>query len=305
MKLRIIASLAAMAALAGCASAAAPPHPARATSAPPRAVASVTGVYEPGAPASWAPVEAYAEATGTDPRLVLDYEGWYQSFPAAGAATAYSHGAELLIQIQTGHIPLAEIVAGKYDWRLRSYAAAVKASRHPVALSFDHEMNGGWYYWGEGHTAPAVYVAAWRHVVDVFRAAGASNVTWVWTVNSTNVARDSLKQWWPGPAYVNWVGIDGYYYRFSDTFASVFGATVSQIRTFTTTPVLIAETAVGTTPDRDAQITGLFAGMRADHLLGLVWFDEAQHKGVYHQDWRLENDPPALAAYRSAAKGKP
>jgi mannan endo-1,4-beta-mannosidase len=247
-------------------------------------------------------VAAYAKATGTDPRLVLDYEGWYQPFPAKGAATAYSRGAELLIQFQSGHIPLAQIAAGKYDAHLKAYAEAVKAFGHPVALSFDHEMNGRWYYWGDGHTAPAAYIAAWRHVLDVFRAAGAANVTWTWTVNSTNVAWDSLRQWWPGAAYVNWVGIDGYYYSRAGTFASVFGSTVTQIRTFTGTPVLIAETAVGTTADRDAQITGLFAGVKADHLLGLVWFDEAQDKGVYHQDWRLEDNAPALAAFRAAAK---
>jgi mannan endo-1,4-beta-mannosidase len=101
---------------------------------------------------------------------------------------------------------------------------------------------------------------------------------------------------------VNWVGIDGYYYWASDTYMSVFGATVAQIRAFTSAPVLIAETAVGTTGDRVAQIQGLFAGMQADDLLGEVWFDEAQDTPPYHQDWRLEDDPAALAVYRQEMK---
>jgi beta-mannanase len=247
-------------------------------------------------------VAAFAKATGTDPRLILDYAAWNQSFPAQGAAAMYRHGAELIIQLQSGHVPLSAVAAGKYDAYFRSYAQAAKAFGHPVVLSFDHEMNGGWYPWGAGRTAPAVYVAAWRHVVNVFRTAGAVNVTWLWTVNSTNVARDSLRQWWPGAAYVNMVGVDGYYYFQTDTFASVFGATIAQIRTFASVPVLISETAVGTTADRAAQIRGLFAGMRADRVLGLVWFDETQHKGVYHQDWRLEDDPAALSAFRAAAR---
>ena len=33
----------------------------------------------------------------------------------------------------------------------------------------------------------------------------------------------------------------------------------------------------------------------------MVWFDEAQHAGIYHQNWRLENDPSALAAFSAAA----
>ena len=29
----------------------------------------------------------------------------------------------------------------------------------------------------------ATFVAAWRHIVTLFRAEGADNVTWLWTVN--------------------------------------------------------------------------------------------------------------------------
>ena len=31
-----------------------------------------------------------------------------------------------------------------------------------------------------------MFVAAWRHIVTVFRALGARNVTWLWTVNIIN-----------------------------------------------------------------------------------------------------------------------
>lgn len=39
-------------------------------------------------------------------------------------------------------------------------------------------------------------------------------------------------------------------------------------------------------------------GMRRYRTLGLVWFDKVQHDGIYHQDWRIENDPQADAAFR-------
>jgi hypothetical protein len=32
----------------------------------------------------------------------------------------------------------------------------------------------------------------------------------------------------------------------------------------------------------------------------VVWFDEAQDSGLYHQDWRLEDDPSALKAFTAA-----
>ena len=79
---------------------------------------------------------------------------------------------------------LASIAAGGSDAYLRSYADAVAAFGHPVILSFGHEMNGTWYSWGDGHTSPATFVAAWRHIVRGVPRRGAANVTWLWTVNS-------------------------------------------------------------------------------------------------------------------------
>ena len=57
---------------------------------------------------------------------------------------------------------------------------------------------------------------------------------------------------------------------------------------------------MGTTSDRVGQIHGLLAGVRAQRLAGIVWFDQAQRNGLYHQDWRLEDDPVALTAFTAA-----
>ena len=71
------------------------------------------------------------------------------------------------------------------------------------------------------------FVAAWRHIVTLFRQPGADNVTWLWTVQKDGPGTGPIASWWPGAQYVTWVGIDGYYYRSSDTFASVFGQTIT------------------------------------------------------------------------------
>ena len=86
-------------------------------------------------------------------------------------------------------VSIAGIAAGRYDGYLSAYAEAVRAYRHPVILSFGHEMNGWWSTWGYTHTSPATFVAAWRHIVTLFRDLGAGNVTWLWTVNIINDAR--------------------------------------------------------------------------------------------------------------------
>jgi beta-mannanase len=229
------------------------------------------------------------------------YSAWREKFSSSFAQMALMHGACVFVKLQPNGVSLASIAAGRSDWYLRSYALAVRKFGHPVILSFAHEMNGNWYSWGVGHASPAAFVAAWRHVVQVFRDEGATNVKWVWTVNSTNVAQGGLGRWWPGSAWVNWVGIDGYYFRSTDSFNSVFGETIAQIRAFSTAPVLISETAVGVTADRQAQIADLFAGAKANRIIGVVWFDKGQNAGIYYQDWRLEDDPPALAKFIAAA----
>jgi mannan endo-1,4-beta-mannosidase len=266
----------------------------------PTPASPLVGVYAPGAPASWSDIAKFTDAARVKPRIVEYYSSWNDPFSASFAQTAWDHNAYVLDQLEPRGVTLASIAAGGSDAYLRSYADAVVAFGHPVILSFGHEMNGTWYSWGDGHTPPEVFVAAWRHIVRVFRAAGAANVTWLWTVNSINGASSSLSQWWPGAAWVNWTGVDGYYYQATDTFGSVFGPTITDIRTISSAPLLIAETAVGTTPDRESQIDALLAGVRAERLAGVVWFDETQHGGLYAQDWRLEDDPDALAAFTAA-----
>lgn len=256
------------------------------------------GVFEAGATASYKPVSTFAAAAGARPGIALYYSGWGDPFQIRFATWAHQNGAIPFAQMEPKGVSLAAITTGRYDGYLRSFAAAVRGYGHQVVLGFAPEMNGNWYAWGDGHSSPAAWIAAWRHVVAAFRQAGAVNVTWLWTVSSLNASSAPLHQWWPGAAYVDWIGIDGYYFTSRDTFTSVFGATIREIRHFTAAPILISETATGPGPQQVTQISGLFAGVRADHLAGLVWFDMAQHDGLYHQDWRLEDTPAALAAFR-------
>jgi hypothetical protein len=222
------------------------------------------------------------------------YSSWQEPFQASFATIAAQHGALPLVQINPFGVSLAAIASGQYDSYLSAYAEAVRAYRRPVILSFGHEMNGHWYSWGYRHTSPAVFVAAWRHIVTVFRELGARNVTWLWTVNTIHKrARvPSPGAWWPGSSYVTWVGIDGYYYHSSDTFAPLFGPTIAAVRALTGDPILIAETSAVPAAGQPAKIADLFAGIHLYRLLGFVWFNS-----VHSGDWRLSS-PAAIAAFR-------
>ena len=63
--------------------------------------------------------------------------------------------------------------------------------------------------------------------------------------------------------------------------------------------MLLAETAVGPDAGQFDKIPNLFQGMATYKTLGLVWFDEAQHGGIHHQDWRIEDSPTAEIAFQA------
>jgi len=273
------------------------PGPPAHASLPPNP-ASYLGVYETGAPPAYAPIADFAQATGHQPNLAGYYSGWVEPFATSFADRVRRHGLIPYVQIDPTYASVSAIAAGDYDSYLRSYADSVRSFGHAVVIGFGHEMNAPWYSWGYGHVQPATFVAAWRHIVTLFRGQGADNVTWLWTVNQDRPGTGPVASWWPGPQYVTWVGIDGYYFRPSDTFSNVFGTTIHQVRAFTDKPVLLSETAVGPAAGQFTKIENLFAGMHQYKTLGLVWFDETQHDGIDHQNWRIEGDPVAQAALR-------
>jgi hypothetical protein len=279
-------------------------HPVRITL--PAHPASYLGAFASGVPRSYAPIESLAHAVGVEPNLALYYSGWHEKFQFAFAMQAAVNGAMPFIQIDPAGASLAAIAAGADDAYLAAFATDVAGygakTGHGVIIGFGHEMNGYWYPWGNRHVSPPVFVAAWRHVVTVFRQQGADDVTWLWTVNviQRQVGIPSPAAWWPGDSYVTWVGIDGYYLNSSLTFAPLFGPTIKEVRKLTLDPIIISETAAGPA-GQPAKIANLFAGVRAYGLLGFVWFDA---EGT--QDWRFSS-PAAFAVFREGARtyGRP
>jgi hypothetical protein len=231
------------------------------------------GVFAPDAPHSYAGVERFTQLAGRSPNLVLYYSGWGERFHRAFAETAAEHGATTIVEMDPTNISLASIASGAHDSYLTSYADSVAAFGRKVVISFGHEMNGYWYSWAYHHSSPESFVAAWRHIVTLFRQQGATNVIWLWQVNSASPKTGPVRDWWPGSHYVTWVGISGYYFLPNETFGYIFKPVVAQIRRFTQAPVLIAETGVAHFPKQASKINDLFTGLRAQHYLGLVWFD--------------------------------
>jgi serine/threonine protein kinase len=269
-----------------------PPH----ASLPPRLVAYL-GVYVSGQP-SYQPVANFGKAVGRQPNLAGYASNWGKPFAASFSRTLWTHGITPLVQIDPSDVSLAGIADGDDDTYLRAYAIGVRKLGHSVVISFGQDMNTRGHSWGYGNVPARTFIAAWRHIVTLFRDQGAENVTWLWTLQADEPGTGPVASWWPGAQYVTWVGIDGYYYRPSDTFASVFGTTIDQVRAFTGKPILLSETAVAPGAGQFVKIQDLFQGMATYKMLGLVWFDKDQHGSSEHQDWQIEDNQQAEISFR-------
>jgi hypothetical protein len=256
-----------------------------------------TGVALPAPQASTLP--AFIRVSGVRPQVLEYYAKFGYGLITGPAMAAEKAGAVPLLQwIPPHHDLLAQIAAGKFDGYLRRFAAQMKAFGCPLMLSFGHEFNGPWWPWGRGRQPASAFAAAWQHMHAVLAAAGVRNVVWVWNPNVVSgPAVASPAPWWPGSGCVDMVALDGYYWGPSDSFASVFARSVSGIRGITRKPVFVAETGAYPGPGMAGRITGLFRGAAQTGLAGVVYFDiSGDH------DWRLENDPAALSAFRAAAE---
>jgi len=192
---------------------------------------------------SWAGIEqgAFLEnfpyPPPPDTGLISDFEvlvgvhqtriGWYESldkpYPAASIAAVQARGSIPYIVLEPfdaylgdtasmGPSRLDGIISGQYDDVLNSWAQSAAANGLPMEITFGHEMNGDWFTWGylngnNGNT-PEKFIQAFQYVVDLFRAAGADNVSWVWTINASWT--DDFSVAFPGDEYVDRMGMNGF-----------------------------------------------------------------------------------------------
>src|ERR1700712_2305579 len=122
-------------------------------------------------------------------------------------------------------IQWSAIANGSYDKYINSAAARVKAYKNPVFIAFDAEFDTN-----DNKGTPAQYVAAYRHVWNVFKAKGFTNVAWAWVTSGYTGAGNGAQilKGYPGDAYVDWVGFDPYnFYRCNGTAWKTFAEKVT------------------------------------------------------------------------------
>lgn len=256
------------------------------------------------------------------PTLVDYFVQWNAPWDPVPACYAVHQGALPLLQVNlygpdNGAQPLESIAHNGDNNYIIKFADQVKRFASPVVISLGHEMNGNWYPWGwQGKASehdvnvyhgkrsglpPQVFIAFWQKVHKLFSREKVTNVIWLWTVNRDVKPATRPQPWWPGRQYVNWVGIDAHYRYSGDTFNSVFGKTIADVRQVTTTdPILIAETGIQSSSVRPAQLRNLYSwAYNTKGILGVIYFDVKV--GQAGRSWPL-TDAASITAFHDAVQ---
>jgi cellulose synthase/poly-beta-1,6-N-acetylglucosamine synthase-like glycosyltransferase len=245
-----------------------------------------------------AELQAFRTVTGA--RITIDeyYSRWGSPFNSATAEAMDKAGALPMISWEPFTVSPARIATGRSDSYITSYARAVAAYGKPIVISFAAEMNGDWEKWGPLHSTASQFVAAWRHIHDLFAKAGARNVTWIWAPAPSSPQSRPFAAFYPGDAYVNWIGLDEFWWNTRPvTFDWLLGPSIAQLRVLTAKPLLISETAA--VPGAKVMaVKDLFQGAETTPgVIGFVWFDVKAAR-----NWPLEEDQAAVAAYRQESR---
>lgn len=185
------------------------------------------------------------------------------------------------------------IAGGSHDAYIDQWAQGLRSLGYPIFLRLDFEMNGNWASWapGQNGNTAATFVAMWKHVHDRFTAAGATNVQWIWSPNIEDPSYNGGSNpgsWqtatygslYPGDAYVDWTGVDGYNKggvqgNSWQTFDQVFTPSYRDLLALAPTkPVMIAETSSVEAPSTVSGQCPVDTSATPPHSKG-AWFADA------------------------------
>jgi len=195
---------------------------------------------------------------------------------------------------------LQQIPKGSTDEYIKAFAAQLKSFSKPVIIRFGHEMNGNWYPWGG---RPEEYKTAYRYMVDMLRKEGLTNVKFMWSINAENVPLTriaNVSKFYPGEAYVDMIGIDGYNWGGSNwrSFKDIFSSPYNYLNKTYNKPIIISETASSEIGgSKAAWIAAMFAALKSDYpkISEVVWFNIPKE-----QDWRIDSSQSSLEAFKSS-----
>jgi len=225
-------------------------------------------------------------------KLAMDmhYYVWTGNFPGT-LEDSDTVAGRLPIESWNCQLSNAQIAAGAGDLLIQTRALALKNFSHPVFVRYFWDVNQPANLLGrgpcydpatdnpDGTFSASEFILAWQHIRQIFAQEKVTNVIWVWDVAAAGA---NPTPYYPGDAYVDWVGVDAY-----DVNGAGFVQTIAPIYTIAATfhkPILIAETGE-TAAYQPTFFQSAVPALKTQFPLvaGLVYYDAKSSL----QDWRI------------------
>lgn len=142
----------------------------------------------------------FNKLTNKQHAVYFTYHKYGSPFPTRFAKEVKQNGGAIQLALEPGN----GLGAVQDDAYLRQFAKDAKAAGVPIFLRFASEMNGDWVAW---HGNPQQYKEKFALVHKVMKEE-APNVAMAWVPNSIPV--NNIDAYYPGDAYVDWVGLNLY-----------------------------------------------------------------------------------------------
>jgi hypothetical protein len=256
--------------------------------------------------------ESMAAKTGRSLDVNHSYYRWDDRVPSAEDRADVAAGRTPLISFKPATkggqvLRWADVASGRYDARLREVAQGLKSLGKPVFFSFHHEPEND-----QAFGTPAEYRAAWRHVAEILRQEGATNV--VKTYVTMGWKPELSEAYYPGNDVVDWVAGDPYNWAYSKSHFDApwrsFEAAAGKFYAWAKgkgKPIMIAETGCvedPRDPGRKAQWIremGETLKHKWPEIKAVCYFNNNHDDGRGINGWHIES-PQALAAMRELAQ---
>jgi hypothetical protein len=162
-------------------------------------------------------VQAFEAWLGRKGLLALDYmpgDSWSNMEATARWLPGYwwqgnpNRNVVWSIALTVSGTSLAQVAAGDADKSFATVAELIARAQPNAIIRIGWEANGDWFAWSAANGQQANYVAAYRHVVDIFRKASPGFLMdWCVNIGAVKVPPDQL---YPGDQYVDIIGMDIY-----------------------------------------------------------------------------------------------
>lgn len=286
-----------------------------------------------------AEVSAYEAAAGRTVSFVEFAHEWKTdgpAFPVTVATAIKNRGATPFIFLNLRSTDVAEepdpiynlaaIISGEFDTDFAAWADAAKNFGSEIIVSWGWEMNGAWSAWSGTYNGgpvegPKRFREAYRHIVELMRNRGASNIRWAFHINFPEYPDEpwnAFENYYPGNDVIDIVGASIYSAQspadvFFPSFESLFDPAYSRLVKMTPQkPVFVFEFGAAANHPlgssatwADDALSGILSG-RWPTVRGFAWWNDywsQDDNSAHDTEMRVEAVSGLAAAFKSRLSG--